>query len=338
MVKDIATDNSDNAKAIQESDYQAVAKSALDLASVGGTSSVFREPSQSGLDPVTELLATLTGSSTANAATTPFYNAPETNATREDDTNNQGQAENNHRYSEQNENTHNQTEKDRSGSVQDNGQPEKHSQNNQTTQTTDNAVKSPEVSGSLNKLPTDHLPKGVRRVSVKEIYSTKLCSDYDPIKEFNVAATPVPCGANNPYQYNTPEYWIWEWTGHANGWEKAFEIARQGKMCQWNDAKTAAEHYITAQRMLNDPEKSELTKIGYRILLPAANIMYSGYRKGVPHLLHKWGLKEDRPSTSNPSYQQLQYQYKGWWDGLPDNFNKNIDVKFGVCIPKKVKK
>ena len=91
MAKDIATDNSDNA-------------------SVGGTSSVFREPSQSGLDPVTELLATLTGSSTANAATPAFYQAPETQATHKDDTNN-------HRYSEQNENTHNQAEKDRSGSV-----------------------------------------------------------------------------------------------------------------------------------------------------------------------------------------------------------------------------
>ena len=141
MAKDIATDNSDNAKAIQENiakgDYKAVAKSAVDLASVGGTSSVFREPSQSGLDPVTELLATLTGSSKANAATTPFYNAPETNATREDNTNNQGQAEHNHRHSEPNENTHNQAEKDRSGSVNGEKQAEELQINEKLTPQTD---------------------------------------------------------------------------------------------------------------------------------------------------------------------------------------------------------
>ena len=194
------------------------------------------------------------------------------------------------------------------------------------------------VSGSVNKLPTDHLPKGVRRVSVKEIYSTKLCSTYNPLEDIDIAEVSVPCGANNPYKYNTPEYWIWEWTGHANGWEKAFEIARQGKMCQWNDAKTAAEHYIVAQRLQNDPDKSELEKIAHRTFLPVYGLVYEGAWKGVPHLLHKVGIKKDSPTTSNPSYQQLQYHFKGWWDGLPDNFNKNIDVKFGVCVPKKDKK
>ena len=76
-----------------------------------------------------------------------------------------------------------------SGSLKDNGQPEKHSQNNQTTQTADNAVKSSEVSGSLNKLPTDHLPKGVRRVSVKDL------SDNQPKSPDNLLYNAEMCNA-----------------------------------------------------------------------------------------------------------------------------------------------
>ena len=82
MVKDIATDKGENAVALKENlekgDYKAALGSVKDLATPGGTSSMFRTPeptateSKSGLDPATELFATLTGSSTAHADTVPL--------------------------------------------------------------------------------------------------------------------------------------------------------------------------------------------------------------------------------------------------------------------------
>ncbi|MBR5676267.1 MAG: hypothetical protein IKX14_07515, partial [Neisseriaceae bacterium] len=85
MVKDIATDKGENAVALKENlekgDYKAALGSVKDLATPGGTSSMFRTPepvgTQSGLDPATEFFATLTGSSVAHADTVPLHRQAE---------------------------------------------------------------------------------------------------------------------------------------------------------------------------------------------------------------------------------------------------------------------
>ncbi|MBO4576312.1 MAG: hypothetical protein J5680_04285, partial [Neisseriaceae bacterium] len=201
------------------------------------------------------------------------------------------------------------------------------------------------VSGSVNKLPTDHLPKGVRRVSVKEIYSTKLCNDpkIETMKMAEVAAQSVPCGANNPYKYDSTPYWVWEWAGHSNNLQGAFDLAQNEKMCQWSDEKTAAEHYIFARLLQNDPTSPEWKKIAHRLGLPLETVGYSTI-KAVDHSL-AWGVKQINKSTgssfnykattSKPSFLQIGYELKGWTDGWSDNFNQDIKMEFGVCIPPK---
>ena len=201
------------------------------------------------------------------------------------------------------------------------------------------------VSGSVNKLPTDHLPKGVNRVSVKEIYSTKLCNDpkIETMKMAEVAAQSVPCGANNPYKYGSTPYWVWEWAGHSNNLQGAFDLAQNEKMCQWSDEKTAAEHYIFARLLQNDPTSPEWKKIAHGLGLPLETVGYSTI-KAVDHSL-AWGVKQINKSTgssfnykattSKPSFLQIGYELKGWTDGWSDNFNQDIKMEFGVCIPPK---
>ena len=206
------------------------------------------------------------------------------------------------------------------------------------------------VSGSLNALPIDHLPKGVNRVSVKEIYSTKLCNNpkIELEKMSKVAAQSVPCGANNPYEYDSPPYWIWEWSAHSNNLTEAFGKAQNEKMCQWSDAKTAAEHYLFARLLATDPELSKLRRMVNRKLLPSATLVYSGIKfmdhsfadgfNKVNRLLGSH-LPDYKAKTSRPTKLQMLYEFKGTNDGDPDNFNKDMELQFGVCIPiKKGKK
>ena len=60
----------------------------------------------------------------------------------------------------------------------------------------------------------------------------------------NGKCKPKPCGANNPYKYNTPGYWIQEWVGNSDSWYTAAGLAKSAKLSPGSDAQTAAEHYI----------------------------------------------------------------------------------------------
>ncbi|MBR5941048.1 MAG: hypothetical protein IKZ88_07290, partial [Neisseriaceae bacterium] len=206
------------------------------------------------------------------------------------------------------------------------------------------------VSGSVNKLPTDHLPKGVRRVSVKNLDEEK----------------PIPCGANNPYRYDTVPYWVQEWAGRAETWQKAHEIAYPAKMKPGTDAQTAAEHYIFARAVQSDTNYNVLQRSAFSLGLPASTLAYSGYklfRHSLPHQgdnpntrekimqLSKFGVggyavhellrhTVPKPTTSKTSWQQVSAGLYGWHDGLPFKSikTKNIQVQLGACIRQKDKK
>jgi len=80
-------------------------------------------------------------------------------------------------------------------------------------------------------------------------------------KQWNEGA--IPCGANNPYVFDSVEYWIQEWVGHTENWEDANVLAQRVKLDQWSDNKTAAEHYIAAVALSN--HDNPVVKHSYRL-------------------------------------------------------------------------
>lgn len=120
-------------------------------------------------------------------------------------------------------------------------------------------------------------------------------------KQWNEGA--IPCGANNPYVFDSVEYWIQEWVGHTENWEDANVLAQRVKLDQWSDNKTAAEHYIAAVALSN--HDNPIVKHSYRLTGAFQVFGYAGIK--FSSILFK--------QASDSSIAQVKGGLTGWAHG-----------------------